>query len=114
MSETFHRILHLVQNGEVLISGHGYDEIVQENIKLKPYAVNTLYMQQHSFLNSSLHLLHKGGRGTVYKLGSGLSGLGYTPEEFQKMRMEGNRFIQEVITTGRLLHGILPEEGDSR
>jgi predicted nucleotidyltransferase len=32
-----------------------------------------------------------------------LEPVGYTPEEFQKMQEEGNRFIQEVLNGGRVL-----------
>jgi len=35
--------------------------------------------------------------------------IGYTPEEFQKMRKEGNRFIQEVLETGEVLYGKIGE-----
>ncbi len=47
------------------------------------------------------------------ELGLPLEPVGYTPEEFQRMRKEGNRFIQEVVATGKLLYGFLPEEGES-
>lgn len=35
MSETYKNILALVKNGEILISDHGYDEMVEDNIFLK-------------------------------------------------------------------------------
>lgn len=34
-----------------------------------------------------------------------LEPVGYTPEEFQRMRNEGNRFIQEVLENGKILYG---------
>ena len=37
-----------------------------------------------------------------------LEPVGYTPEEFQRMRKEGNRFILEVLESGRVLYGIIP------
>lgn len=37
-----------------------------------------------------------------------LEPVGYTPEEFQKMKESGNRFIQEVLATGKVLYGKLP------
>lgn len=38
--------------------------------------------------------------------------IGYTPEEFQRMNMEGNCFIQEVLRTGKVLYGTVPKEGE--
>lgn len=38
-------------------------------------------------------------------LGLPLEPVGYTPEEFRRMRGEGNRFIQEVLKDGRILYG---------
>jgi len=35
-----------------------------------------------------------------------LEPVGYTPEEFQRMRKERNPFIQEVLETGKILHDI--------
>lgn len=34
-----------------------------------------------------------------------LEPVGYTLEEFQRMRREGNRFIQEVLENGTILYG---------
>lgn len=45
-------------------------------------------------------------------IGLPLKPIGYTPEEFQKMREEGNRFIQEVLETGEALYGTIPNEGN--
>lgn len=36
--------------------------------------------------------------------------VGYTPDEFKKMQMGKNRFIEEVIATGKLIYGRLSEE----
>lgn len=41
-------------------------------------------------------------------IGLPLEPLGYTPEEFRLMREEGNSFLQEVLRTGRVLHGTIP------
>jgi predicted nucleotidyltransferase len=38
-------------------------------------------------------------------IGLPLEPVGYTPEEFQHMRETGNRFVQEVLETGRVLYG---------
>jgi len=46
--------------------------------------------------------------GTLLKLnefGLPLEPVGYTPEEFRKMREEGNPFIEEVLNTGKILYG---------
>jgi uncharacterized protein len=32
-----------------------------------------------------------------------LEPVGYTPEEFKRMRIEGNRFVQEVLENGKVL-----------
>ncbi|MCI2425053.1 nucleotidyltransferase domain-containing protein [Candidatus Acetothermia bacterium] len=40
-----------------------------------------------------------------------LEPMGYTTEEFQRMQKEGNRFIQEVLNTGKVLYGMIPERG---
>ena len=40
-----------------------------------------------------------------------LEPIGYTTEEFQRMREEGNRFIQEVLKSGMVLYGMIPEGG---
>ena len=37
-----------------------------------------------------------------------LEPIGYTPDEFIKMRKEGNPFIEEVLKTGRILYGEIP------
>lgn len=37
-----------------------------------------------------------------------LEPVGYSPEEFQGMNETGNRFIQEVLTTGKVLYGKVP------
>lgn len=37
-----------------------------------------------------------------------LEPVGYTPEEFQRMREEGNRFILEVCESGKILYGLIP------
>lgn len=38
-------------------------------------------------------------------IGLPLEAVGYTPEEFRQMREAGNRFVQEVLETGRVLYG---------
>lgn len=38
-------------------------------------------------------------------IGLPLEPVGYTPEEFRKMREEGNPFICEVLEHGEVLHG---------
>lgn len=38
-------------------------------------------------------------------IGLPLEPIGYTPEEFQRMREEGNRFTQEVLEKGEILYG---------
>ncbi len=38
-------------------------------------------------------------------IGLPLEPVGYTPEEFRRMRGEGSRFIQEVLKDGRILYG---------
>ena len=38
-------------------------------------------------------------------IGLPLEPIGYTLEEFQKMRDEGNSFIEEVLLTGKILYG---------
>lgn len=38
-------------------------------------------------------------------IGLPLEPIGYTPEEFQKMKEEGNLFIREVLETGKILYG---------
>ena len=49
--------------------------------------------------------------GTLLKLNRfdlPLEPVGYTPEEFKRMREEGNRFIEEVLESGRVLYGQIP------
>lgn len=36
-----------------------------------------------------------------------LEPVGYTPEEVRTMKERGNRFIDEVLATGKLLHGAI-------
>lgn len=36
-----------------------------------------------------------------------LEPIGYTLEEFQRMQAEGNRFIQEILGTGKVLYGTI-------
>lgn len=43
-------------------------------------------------------------------VGLPLEPVGYTPEEFQRMRAEGNPFIREVLEHGEVLHGKIDEE----
>ncbi len=38
-------------------------------------------------------------------IGLPLEPVGYTPEEFDRMRQEGNRFVEEVLRHGRFLYG---------
>jgi len=44
------------------------------------------------------------------RIGLPLEPVGYTPDEFRKMQLENNRFIEEVIATGKLIYGKLSEE----
>ena len=44
------------------------------------------------------------------RIGLPLEPVGYTPAEFKKMQMGKNRFIEEVIATGKLIYGRLSEE----
>jgi hypothetical protein len=46
------------------------------------------------------------------RIGLPLEPVGYSPDEFRKMRLENNRFIEEVITRGKLIYGRLSEEDD--
>lgn len=45
-------------------------------------------------------------------IGLPLEPIGYTPEEFQAMQEEGNRFIQEVLKIGKVLYGTIPGKGN--
>ena len=45
-------------------------------------------------------------------IGLPLEPIGYTPEEFQRMKKEENRFIREVLKTGKVLYGAVPEEAE--
>jgi predicted nucleotidyltransferase len=38
-------------------------------------------------------------------IGLPLEPIGYTPGEFQKMQIDGNRFIQEILKEGIILYG---------
>lgn len=42
-----------------------------------------------------------------------LEAVGYTSEEFRRMREKGNPFIREVLENGEVLHGIMPEGVES-
>lgn len=44
-------------------------------------------------------------------IGLPLEPVGYTPEEFRRMREAGNRFVQEVLETGRVLYGRVSDPG---
>ena len=41
-------------------------------------------------------------------VGLPLEPIGYTPEEFKKMREQGNPFILDVLGEGRVLYGVIP------
>ena len=41
-------------------------------------------------------------------IGLPLEPIGYTPDEFNKMRKEGNSFIEEIVKSGRILYGKIP------
>lgn len=43
-------------------------------------------------------------------VGLPLEPVGYTPDEFCRMRASGNRFVQAVLATGRVLYGTIPME----
>jgi predicted nucleotidyltransferase len=45
-------------------------------------------------------------------IGLPLEPVGYTPDEFRKMKMEENSFIEEVIATGKLIYGRLSKDDD--
>jgi len=45
------------------------------------------------------------------EFGLPLEPVGYTEEEFDQMAKEGNRFIREVMTTGRVLYSCCPKPG---
>lgn len=38
-------------------------------------------------------------------VGLPLEPVGYTPEEFNEMRVKGNRFISELLESGKILYG---------
>jgi predicted nucleotidyltransferase len=41
------------------------------------------------------------------KLKLPLEPIGYTPEEFSKMKDEGSRFIQTVLDSGKIIHSMI-------
>ncbi len=43
-----------------------------------------------------------------------LEPVGYTPEELTKMEKEGNRFIREVLASGKVLYSRIAEGDDSK
>lgn len=42
------------------------------------------------------------------RLSCPLEPVGYTTEEFQRMKEEGNPFIREVLERGKVLYGVIP------
>lgn len=42
MSETFKKIIKLIEKGEVLISNHGYDELGEESLMVKEIIVSVM------------------------------------------------------------------------
>lgn len=46
-------------------------------------------------------------------IGLPLEPIGYTFEEFQRMRKGGNRFLQDVLRTCKVLYGEIPAGGGS-